>query len=146
MEKINIAELLKDCPKGMELDCTMFDNVVFNEVTNMLNFPISILVDKRSFSLTKYGEWECNNKIAKCVIFPKGKDSWEGFVPPCQFKNGDIVVTTLNNIAIIKEHVKKELFYANVLMVGDDFYNDKNIQVFVKRHATEEEKERLLKE
>ena len=31
-EKINIAELLKDCPKGMELDCTMFENVTFVRV------------------------------------------------------------------------------------------------------------------
>ena len=27
--KINIAELLKDCPQGMELDCTTWDNVTF---------------------------------------------------------------------------------------------------------------------
>ena len=25
--KINIAELLKECPEGMELDCVMFDKV-----------------------------------------------------------------------------------------------------------------------
>ena len=31
-DKINIAELLKDCPKGMELDCTMFCNKV--EIVN----------------------------------------------------------------------------------------------------------------
>jgi hypothetical protein len=24
-DKINIAELLKDCPQGMELDCTMYN-------------------------------------------------------------------------------------------------------------------------
>ena len=28
MKKINIAELLKDCPKGMELDCIIYNNVV----------------------------------------------------------------------------------------------------------------------
>ena len=31
-QKINIAELLKDCPKGMELNCLMYDNVVFEGV------------------------------------------------------------------------------------------------------------------
>ena len=30
MKKINVAELLKDCPKGMELDCTIFNCVVFH--------------------------------------------------------------------------------------------------------------------
>jgi hypothetical protein len=28
---------------------------------------------------------------AKCVIFPKGKTTWKGFVPPCKFKDGDII-------------------------------------------------------
>lgn len=26
-KKINIAELLKNCPQGMELNCTLFDKV-----------------------------------------------------------------------------------------------------------------------
>ena len=30
MEKINVAELLKDCPRGMELDCTMYEDVCFD--------------------------------------------------------------------------------------------------------------------
>ena len=30
MEKLNIAEILKDCPKGMELDCTLFEDVHFD--------------------------------------------------------------------------------------------------------------------
>ena len=28
-ENLNLVEILKDCPKGMELDCTMFDNAKF---------------------------------------------------------------------------------------------------------------------
>jgi hypothetical protein len=27
MEKINVAELLKDCPRSMELDCTMYNDI-----------------------------------------------------------------------------------------------------------------------
>ena len=30
--KINVAKLLKDCPSGMELDCTMFENLEFDRV------------------------------------------------------------------------------------------------------------------
>lgn len=32
MGKINISELLKDCPSGMELDCSMFEGVYFDHV------------------------------------------------------------------------------------------------------------------
>ena len=36
MEKLNIAELLKDCPSGMELDCPMYDNVKLDYVLEVL--------------------------------------------------------------------------------------------------------------
>ena len=42
--KINIAELLKDCPQGMELDCTMFDNVVFDEVITGILAHIGLFI------------------------------------------------------------------------------------------------------
>ncbi len=32
MEEINIAEILKNCPAGMELDCTMYENCAFDEI------------------------------------------------------------------------------------------------------------------
>lgn len=91
MEKINIAEVLKDCPVGMELDCTMFNKVTLIDVSNKENklFPIKVeREDGYSELLTKYGQY-IDADFAKCVIFPKGKTTWEGFVPPCQFKVGD---------------------------------------------------------
>ena len=42
---INIAEILKDCPKGMELDCTTYDGVVkFEGVTQSNMYPIKISI------------------------------------------------------------------------------------------------------
>lgn len=89
--KINIAELLKDCPKGMELDCTMYDNVTLDRVD--IDDTYSIKIDTKcgfSTRLTRYGQ-NVNIEDAKCVIFPKGKTTWEGFVPPHKFKDGDIL-------------------------------------------------------
>ena len=89
--KINVAELLKDCPKGMELDCVMYDNVEFVEIVDSTDYPI-VIKTKSGFStgLTKYGQ-NVTIDDAKCVIFPKGKTTWEGFIPPRQFKDGDIL-------------------------------------------------------
>ena len=87
--KINIAELLKDCPKGMELDCVMWDNVVFDRVDEGSYYPIYIKkIGGGEESLTENGCFFANAS-AKCVIFPKGKTTWEGFVPSCKFKVGD---------------------------------------------------------
>lgn len=87
MKKINIAELLKNCPKGMELDCTLYENVIFDSVDMDKIFPIKLDISgaHRYIQLTEEG---CLTKhpYSKRIIFPKGKTTWEGFVPPCEFK------------------------------------------------------------
>ena len=99
MKKINIAKLLKDCLKGMELDCTMYDRVTFDEVITVIGFDdkkrVKIILSthysdgtKDEINLTEYGTYTYD-ETAKCVIFPKGKTTWEGFTPPCKFKDDD---------------------------------------------------------
>lgn len=96
--KINIAKLLKDCPKGMELDYALFEDTIFIGVEEDKNYPILIkLKDGSQKRLTKYGG-HSNAGYAKCVIFPKGKNSWEGFVPPCEFKDGDIIYNRFHKV------------------------------------------------
>ena len=143
MEKINVAELLKDCPKGMELDCTMYEDVCFYKITDDPVFPVRIKrIDGAAITLTKYGEY-ADSPSAKCVIFPKGKTTWEGFQRP--FVDGDIVFTTLGNIAIIRKPIEGELFYVYGIAVDNNFYKNEVTKVCVKRLATEEEKQKLFK-
>lgn len=93
-QKINIAQLLRDCPQGMELDCPMFENLEFDYVDiNPGTYPIVCRVKTEfgiynNYTFTEYGCYRAE-KYSKCVIFPKGKTTWEGFVPPCKFKVGD---------------------------------------------------------
>lgn len=109
MKKINVAELLKDCPKGMELDCTMFDGVYFDHVDESRHNKIKCYVNNGNehfeIAFGENGKY-ISNKSAKCVIFPKGKTTWEGFVPPYQFKDGDVLFhsdSASNGIFIFKE-------------------------------------------
>lgn len=92
MEKINIAELLKYCPQGMELDCTMYDNCTFDGIDDVGYAEILVKTPSGQIRLTKEGCFTHNDKYAKCVIFPKGKTTWEGFHRP--FKDGDILTYT----------------------------------------------------
>lgn len=41
-ERINVAEILRNCPKGMELDCTIYESVVLDEIKEGIPFPIFI--------------------------------------------------------------------------------------------------------
>lgn len=36
-QKINIAELLKDCPEGMELDCVMYEDCALNAIEYVID-------------------------------------------------------------------------------------------------------------
>ena len=157
MERINVAELLKDCPKGMELDCTIFDDVELMEVDTKSDTIILRVGNKFIRTLNKYGQ-DDNIDYAKCVIFPKGKTTWEGFVPPLpprQFKDGDVIVDKSGAVVIYKRvHSSFEEPYV-------DFHcgiTSKNRSFFIKdsdslqhcgeidtiRFASEEEKQELF--
>jgi hypothetical protein len=38
--KVNVAEILKHCPHGMKLNCTMYDNVFFDKIDENIVFAI----------------------------------------------------------------------------------------------------------
>ena len=100
MEKLNIAELLKDCPRGMELDCTAFEGVKFEGIIHGSLYPIEI-VTKGNWTehLTAYGCIRYGDN-AKCVIFPKGKTTWEGFQKP--FEDGDVAISNMGDIHLLR--------------------------------------------
>lgn len=152
MEKINIVELLKDCPRGMELDCVMFDNVTLWEVEEGTQFPITIKVGVDDmYLLTEYGEWNDGDINAKCVIFPKGKTTWEGFIPPYKFKEGDVVSAHIYAgsiwIGIFKQANTNSTFEVHCsLDTLGKFHTNSSEHLLDNTHlATKEEKERLFK-
>lgn len=144
-EKINVAELLKYCPKGMELDCTIYDDITLFGVDDLENtiFPITVLrKDGGTIELTKYGQYT-NTDFAKCVIFPKGKTTWDEFVPPYSFNDGDIVATT-NGLFVGIVEVKNNMpvgAYCSVDYVKDFRINSDYV---FDRPATTGEKEKLF--
>lgn len=151
-KKINLVELLKNCPKGMELDCTMYEGAELDCVTNDKGYPIKIIIKDNiagdiAISLTKEG---CYNMLhnPKCVIFPKGKTTWEGFVPPCQFKDGDVVATTNGRYIGITTGGNSERAIPTycVIKISGEFeayFGDKKKWMF-SRFASEEEKQKLF--
>jgi hypothetical protein len=159
MEKINLVELLKDCPSGMELNCTMYDNLYFDKVDTIGNIKCYTKSKDGFLTHVTFHENGCYDTIsnAKCVIFPKGKTTWEGVKAP--FKDGDIVSTDDGIFTAIVGKVAvcevKDLYnhnegydtYCQIYYEEDDdkayFVTDDTPSRF-DRLATEEEKERLF--
>lgn len=100
MEKsIDLIELLKDCPSGLELHCPLFKNIYFDRITEEKNKEIktyTVLDDGTmvSISFTREGKYYVGPSF-ECILFPKGKWDWKDFkiaLPKvCKFKDGDIV-------------------------------------------------------
>jgi hypothetical protein len=149
MEKTNIAELLKGCPKGMELDCALFDGVHLEEIIDDEDIDYPILIKTKegeTWNITSEGCWD-DSPSAKCIIFPKGKNTWEGFVPPCQFKDGD-VISDGTFIAIFHKFEDGHLYYRcwhHKTTKESKYKTDFGIGYYYEyTYATEEEKEKLF--
>lgn len=150
--KINIAKLLKDCQKGMELDCTKYSNVYFIGIDDCKKEPkIKLKIETSGtwcseLTLDKYGK-ESSHPNAKCLIFPKGKTTWEGFHRP--FKDGDIVTndnTHRDNfqIFIFKKKIENNTLSCCYLMLDGDELDLEEGMYYITRLATEEEKQKLF--
>lgn len=151
-KKLNIAEILKDCPKGVELDCTMYEDVYFDYVDelNIIHCYIQRETHKTSITFNQNGTFYSDIK-SKCVIFPKSKTTWEGFQRP--FEDGDVLTTGKGSIFIYKGEMyyNKLLadFYCGCTMPDGAFipklFKDEHFgDVSKYRFATEEEKQKLF--
>lgn len=140
MEKINIAELLKDCPQGMELYSPLCGKCVFDR----LNMGTIICKKQNTQEITFTSEGYYMIPVfdnCECMIFPsKDQRDWSKFQRP--FKDGDIVITTLGDTAIIKEPAAID-YFAHCILVGAHLHTVPVI-VCVARLATEEEKQEIF--
>lgn len=153
MKKINVAELLKDCPKGMELDCYLFDGLEFDHIdTDNENYPIVCRAknSKGEYNIhafTQYGWYNFSYDYSKCVIYPKGKTTWEGFHRP--FKDGDVVTSVFQGVVqgtgIFDYEEQSEAWIHVCINLNNEFFTDGYLgYIYNLRLATEEEKQRLF--
>lgn len=154
MEKrINIAELLKDCSKGLELYSTIHGTVYFEGVRDtgkavLIDVKTSCNTDVQFYSDGKFNTYYPDSEM---TLFPsKDVRTWEGFVSPCKFKDGDILYARDEGkefIFILKHIFEHGRVYCYLSLKGDDL----RIQTVwltnfnpTHRLATEEEKQKLF--
>lgn len=100
---INVAEKLKDCPKGTKLYSTVFGDLEFLEIDNEnRNYPITVTVKDKDWGKEKFtaeGKWTIT-KNSECVLFPsKDNRDWNKFRIPV--KKGDIMMIPNSDHAFI---------------------------------------------
>lgn len=140
-EKINIAEILKECPKGMELYSPLCGKCVFDR----LNFGTIICKKQNTQEITFTSNGYYMLPVfddCECMIFPsKDQRDWSKFQRP--FKDGDIVATNSGCfIGIIK--VKNNMQVGTYCAIDYRDYFKVNPDYVFSRFATKEEKQKLF--
>ena len=163
-ENLNLVEILKDCPRGTKLYSTIFGEVIFDNVSIDKAHPIVIrLKDGSRKSFSAEGKLYIMYD-GECTLFPsKNQRDWskfnpknEGFITPCEFKDGDILSYQckgfINRTIYIYRYHKRFNTSYYVSLSGDDNefridnegkwalngYND------TVRFATKDEKKKLF--
>lgn len=98
--KINIAEILKDCPKGMKLYSPIYGKIELLKVNSDSVYPIMIAtgIDRRG-EFTSDGKLYEKYPSAECLLFPSSEmRDWTKF-----FKRGDVVYSKEGKICVIFE-------------------------------------------
>lgn len=118
--KINIAEILRDMPKGTKLYSPMFGKCKLKEVINDKEYPISVCIrGEQAFrTFTKDGCYISNMEGSECVLFPSSKmRCWTKF-----FKRGDVVYNPNSGmLAIFEGWVNNDYTEFNTTL---NYYND----------------------
>jgi len=110
---INIAELLKDVPKGWKLYSPIFGEVNFVGVDKQSAYPINVTDCKgNGKSFTEFGVYFAEHPDAECLLFPsKDCRTWEGWETTVEpnFKPGDFVT---NGFCIIRiSSIDDDMYY-----------------------------------
>lgn len=150
-ERINVAEILRNCQSGMNLDCVCFENVVFDRVDDKNRIRCFMGSQRDEVSFNEYG---CLNgsPSAKCVIFPKG-GTWENLFLKFSYKDGDILYLKSKNKldwVFIYKHTRDDSICRYASMSGYDFYDNPDRPLISKidftelRFATQSEEQKLF--
>lgn len=99
--KINIAEILRDMPKGTKLYSPLFGKCELGEISNDNKYPILIIVQKAAGrvveTLMKDGSYFEGFEDTDTMIFPSVEmRSWDKF-----FKRGDVVFNESSGLVAV---------------------------------------------
>lgn len=145
-KNINIAEILKDCPKGMKLYSLIYGEVEFSLIDDTNdNYPICIKTNLGSFvNFTKDGRYAIRFPTAECLLFPSSEmRDWTKF-----FKRGDVVIKNGGGMAAVFDGWVNDTyteFNTTVNLYCDNNTGEEEIcDTLLFRKATEEECKKFI--
>lgn len=146
--KINIAEILKDCPKGMKLYSPLFGELKFGRLdSSEQHYPILIDADNsRAFTFDSNGRFYSTYPTAECLLFPSSEmRDWTKF-----FKRGDVVIKNGDGMAAVFDGWANDIyteFNTTINLYCDGKTGEEEVcDTHLFRKATGEERNLFIKE
>lgn len=154
-EKLNLGEILKDCPKGTKLWSPLCGECELASIDKGEKYLIKVrsLIDRVLFKFMEDGKYYDNG--GACVLFPSREQwDWSKFQRP--FKDGDVIYVKTRRsdwVSIFKNDTENQMFtYTDYNLDNKKFYAADSEakalclkrEILEKRIATEEEKQKLF--
>lgn len=143
--KINIAEILKDCPKGMKLYSPICGEVKFNEIDiDNERHPIALKSCRGTINFAEDGHFCAAYDTAECMLFPSSEmRDWTKF-----FKQGDVVITNGGGMAAVFNGWANDTyteFNTTINLYGDGSTGEEKVcDTLLFRKATDEECKKFI--
>ena len=136
-EKINIAEILKDKPKGIRLYSPIFGECSFQRIQNETD---EICVKRHNNLMDLFSSKGLYNILGECLLFPsKEMRDWNKFA----WKKGDVLVNS-RGLKILFDRWANDnytSFYAKTINLVEDGFLDTNLHTL----ASEKEAKSFIK-
>lgn len=143
---INIAEILRDCPKGTKLYSPIFGEGTFSEIFDDYGLErIKVMVSKIAYQpFDKNGHVPLYSKDGDTVLFPSSKmQDWSKF-----FKHGDVVIKNGGGMACVFDGWVNDTyteFNTTINLYCDNNTGEEEIcDTLLFRKATEEERKQFI--
>lgn len=146
--KINIAEILKNCPKGTKLYSPIFGNVSFEKLIDNVVYPIHVVgKDSRQIYFSKDGLFIADDSCsdAECQLFPSREvRDWNKF-----FKSGDVLVHWYHGLGVIfKEWIDACIsFKVSIFQLRNGKFAKRDEEVFMSEDyikASDEQRDKFI--
>ena len=142
--EINIAEILKDCPKGMKLYSPICGEVKFNEIDiDNERHPIALKSCRGTINFAEDGHFCAAYDTAECMLFPSSEmRDWTRF-----FKRGDVVIKNGGGMAAVFDGWANDTyteFNTAVNLYCDNNTGEEVCTTLLFRKATEEERNQFI--
>lgn len=134
----NIAEILKNCPKGTKLYSPIFGEVELDEVHSSIF--VRHASNKTLLAFYEDGKWHSNGE---CMLFPS-KENRDQSTFERPFKYGDVAISERGGIHLLRTADSGYCAYRDYWKGLPKFDPTITTNVKIVRFATEEEKQKLF--